>query len=81
MRGAVSFPPNLSLSNLTLANTDNDLTPRPLQENVAIMAQFLPLDAFKKVYIVETCPSLVRFARAKVGHWGSVAGRTSPSLF
>jgi len=39
-------------------------------ENVAMMAKFLPLSRFKKVYVVDLCPSLVQTAREKVAERG-----------
>ena len=36
------------------------------QENVDLMTQYLPLDAFKAIYVVDLCKSLCAEARKKV---------------
>lgn len=45
------------------------LTPCPahaLQENIDMMAEYLPLDKFKAVYVVDLCHSLCEQAKLKV---------------
>ena len=37
-----------------------------LQENVDMMSEYLPLDTFKTIYVVDLCKSLCEQARRKV---------------
>lgn len=41
-----------------------------LQENVRMMNEFLPVENFKKVYVVDLCHSLCKEARRKVDSHG-----------
>ena len=45
-----------------------------MQENVDLMAQYLPLDRFKAIYVVDLCKSLCDQARKKVSakQWDNV---------
>jgi betaine lipid synthase len=40
------------------------------QENIKMMNEFLPLEKFKKVYIVDLCSSLCKEAQSKVDAHG-----------
>ena len=42
----------------------------PMQENVELMTEYLPLSAFKAIYVVDLCKSLCEQARAKVATKG-----------